>query len=798
MKKILLVFAMIVCMTTCFVGGAFAQGAQFDNEQEIPWINYSIDIANATLENYSDGFYLCRIRQASGTGSVDGFSYDFVTAGGKYGTRAVLGNRGIKFTIESAGGNSYRFKSLQQNPNPNNGQYLGAGGTGDTRSLFLDQNDAFTVSSSTELGNTTGYVYSISGMGVGNDGLTTTTNAYWLIIPRVSFKNVLLSVKKQTNIEVSGLFNNTRFLRNIPVAESWKWYDYTGGVLGEPISEDVFNKIDNLPVWGEGNYSGTPLLLSHGGIESKGAYRGISPYIGNGNGYPNPSITTGIFQTTSYLTAYGEYGGAEMRDPIVMRQTVSGLKPGTYVITAEAFVSNDDDNPITTTTPVAYLFAAGTQGVNEGAVIEQLSEGDQTTFNGLVDTHYNYFEARSGLTSQDDYTQYFRRNVPASEFLATGDNGQRYLVTISVNVTGTGEDDGTLTIGVAKALAGGRVYVDNVRVFYSGDNEFGINAYSTNKTELSPTNLTGIDLSKYEFARVFNLSRDFGATTDENETTDEGETADDVKIKTPVWEALVMPVNLTKTQVRNTFGDDVKLCHLKGLDNGGSRIQFNTVNLSGNGNETAIYAGECYAVKVTDAPTFRRNDPRHEFIVFSVDENIQNAKISYPSPVYQFAGVTRMSKVGALIASQNIDEDDVPDTQMSYSEGTVKKIYKTADGNLLFTGYFYKPVSVTKGNYVLNAGTVYHLTGDWSGLVGTMWTLQEVDEFGTPVTGSKLSIDFGDDHLTGITEISGDGAADAAVEGVYNLNGQKVSDGNSTDNLPKGIYVVNGRKVVVR
>lgn len=776
MKKILLVFAMIVCMTTCFVGGAFAQGAQFDNEQEIPWINYSIDIADATLENYPDGFYLCRIQQASGTGSVEGFSYDFVTAGGKYGTRAVLGNRGIKFVIESESNNSYKFKSLQQNPNPNNGQYLGAGGTGDTRSLFLDQNDAFTVNSSTALGNTTGYVYRIDGMGVSNDALTTTTNAYWLIIPRVSFKNVLLSVQKQTNIEVSGLFNNTRFLRNIPVAESWKWYDYTGGVLGEPISEDKFNKIDNLPVWGEGNYSGTPLLLSHGGIESKGAYRGISPYIGNGDGYPNPS-----WLWSSYLTEYGEYGGAEMRDPIVMRQTVDGLKPGTYVITAEAFVSNESDDgatAITSTNPVAYLFAAGTQGVNEGAVIEQLSGEDQNTFNNLITTHQDYFGT--------DEMQYFRRNVPASEFLATGDNGQRYLVTISVNVTGTGEDDGTLTIGVAKALAEGRVYVDNVRVFYSGDNEFGINAYSKNKTELSPTNLTGIDMSKYEFARVFNLSRDFGETTGD-------------KVDKPVWEALVMPVNLTKTQVRNTFGDDVKLCHLKGLDNGGSRIQFNTVDLSGNGNDIALYAGECYAVKVTEAPVIKRNDPRHEFIVFSVDENINNAKISYPSPVYQFAGVTRMDKLDALIGKQNIDEDDVEDSDMSYSAGTVTKTYKTADGNLLFTGYFYKPTSVEKGNYVLNAGTVYHLTDVWTnGLVGTMWTLQEVDESGTPVTGSKLSIDFGDDHLTGITEISGDGAADVAVEGVYNLNGQKVSDNSSIDNLPKGIYIVNGRKMVVR
>ena len=773
---------MIVCMTTCFVGGAFAQGAQFDNEQDIPWINYSINIADATLDKYPDGFYLCRIQRASGTGSVDGFSYDFVTAGGKYGTRAVLGNRGIKFVIEREGGDSYKFKSLQQNPNPNNGQYLGAGGTGDRGSLFLDQNDAFTVNSSTALGNTTGYVYRINGMGVSNDALTTTNNAYWLIIPRVSFKNVLLSVQKQTNIEVSGLFNNTRFLRNIPVAESWKWYDYTGGVLGEPISEDVFKKIDNLPVWGEGNYRGTPLLLSHGGIESKGAYRGISPYIGNGNGYPNPS-----WLLSSYLTEYGEYGGAEMRDPIVMRQTVDDLKPGTYVITAEAFVSNESDDgatAITSTNPVAYLFAAGTQGVNEGAVIEQLSEGDQTTFNNLMATHERYFTGNNA--------QYFRRNVPASEFLATGDNGQRYLVTISVNVTGTNDkegnpnNDGTLTIGVAKALAEGRVYVDNVRVFYSGDNEFGINAYSTNNTELSPTNLTGIDMSKYEFARVFNLSRDFGATIGD-------------KVDNPVWEALVMPVNLTKTQVCNTFGDDVKLCHLKGLDNGGSRIQFNTVDLSGNGNDIALYAGECYAVKVTEAPVIKRGADRHEFIVFSVDENINNAKISYPSPVYQFAGVTRMSKLDALIASQNIDEDGEKDSPMKYADGTVTKIYKTADGNLLFTGYFYKPASVAKGNYVLNAGTVYHLTGDWTnGLVGTMWTLQEVDESGTPVPGSKLSIDFGDDHLTGIKEISADGAADAAVEGIYNLNGQKVSDNSSIDNLPKGIYIVNGRKMVVR
>lgn len=774
---------MIVCMTTCFVGGAFAQGAQFGNEKQIQWKNYSVSAADAV--NQEKGVYLCCMTTQNGEDT-----YRFVNAGGDNGTLAILGNRGLRFDVES-NGNGYRFKSSIKNPNPDNGEYLGTGDYG--TSIYLDQTTTWTLS---EVRGGEHPVYHIGRLGVDNNGaLQNSGQDNWLIIPRESFRTVLLSVTNQTNINVSGLFLNTRFLRNMAVKDSWEWYAWDGSSIGGELDEDAYNVNDYLGADFKGEDQGVARGLSHGGIESKGAFRGISPYIGNGRfgGILGIGSTLYPYGSNSYVTTYGAFGTAEMRDPIIMRQTVTGLKPGTYVITAQAFVSDDNaDAPITDGSNIAYLFAAGTSGVSEGALIPQLSTDEQTDFNGYITKHQREFN------NDNDRALYFRRNVAAGEFLATNNGAiistsaatyspdeTNHLVTIAVNVTGTGEDDGILTIGVAKNTAQGRVYVDNIKIYYSGDNEFGINAYSTNNKELASDELTGIDMSKYEFARVFNLSRDFGETTGD-------------KVDKPVWEALVMPVNLTKTQVRNTFGDDVKLCHLKGLDNGGSRIQFNTVDLSGNGNDIALYAGECYAVKVTEAPVIKRGADRHEFIVFSVDEDIQNAKISYPSPVYQFAGVTRMSKVDALIASQNIDEDDVADTQMSYSEGTVTKTYKTADGNLLFTGYFYKPTSVAEGNYVLNAGTVYHLTGDWGGLVGTMWTLQEVDDSGTPVPGSKLSIDFGDDHLTGITEISADGAADAAVEGIYNLNGQKVSDGNSTDNLPKGIYIVNGRKMVVR
>ncbi len=774
---------MIVCMTTCFVGGAFAQGAQFGNEQQIPWKNYSVSAADAV--NQEKGVYLCCMTTQNG---VD--TYRFVNAGGDNGTLAILGNRGLRFDVESYG-NGYRFKSSIKNPNPDNGEYLGTGDYG--TSIYLDQTTTWTLS---EVRGGEHPVYHIGRLGVDNNGaLQNSGQDDWLIIPRESFRTVLLSVTNQTNINVSGLFLNTRFLRNMAVSDSWDWYAWDGSSIGGELDEDAYNVNSYLGRNFIDKDQGVARGLSHGGIGSKGAFRGISPYIGNGSfgGLGGLFGTSYPYGSNSYVTTYGAFGTAEMRDPIIMRQTVTGLKPGTYVITAQAFVSDDNSAaPITDGSNIAYLFASGTNGVSEGALIPQLSDGEQTRFNGYITKHQREFN------NDNDRALYFRRNVAAGEFLATN-NGTistsaatyspdetNHLVTIAVNVTGTGENDGTLTIGVAKNTAQGRVYVDNIKIYYSGDNEFGINAYSTNYTELSPTNLTGIDMSKYEFARVFNLSRDFGATTGD-------------KVDNPVWEALVMPVNLTKTQVCNTFGDDVKLCHLKGLDNGGSRIQFNTVDLSGiNGNDIALYAGECYAVKVTEAPVIKRNDPRHEFIVFSSDEDIQNAKISYPSPVYQFAGVTRMDKLDALIGKQYIDEDDVEDSPMKYVDGTVTKTYKTADGNLLFTGYFYKPTSVEEGNYVLNAGTVYHLTGEWKGLVGTMWTLQEVDANGAAVPGSKLSIDFGDDHLTGIKEISADGAADAAVEGIYNLNGQKVSDGNSTDNLPKGIYIVNGRKMVVR
>ena len=402
----------------------------------------------------------------------------------------------------------------------------------------------------------------------------------------------------------------------------------------------------------------------------------------------------------------------------------------------------------------------------------------------------------------NDVSLYFRRNVAAGEFLAsnggelttgqatTSPDETNHIVRIAVTVTADDgtvtaenpEGTGTLTIGVVKASEQGRVYVDNIKVNYSGMNEFGINAYSTKSAAMTSDDLTSLDEFQYGYSRRFNLARDFGETTGNS-------------IAEPKWEALVMPVNLIAGQLRQTFGNDVELCHLVGLQNGGNRIQFDKVDLT-NTSETVVYAGECYAVKVVDAPDVARNTP-YEFNVYNVDAYILDGRIRYTGPVYHFEGVSRMNTLPALIKANNNDGQNT-----TYEDGVVTKYYRTEDGgghDLMFKGYFYRNTNGAPANsYVLSNGTVYWLSQPWNGLMGTMWTLQEVDAAGNVVDGNRLSFDFGDGELTGISDITTDGAEGARMEGVYNLNGQKVSDGDSTDNLPKGIYVVGGRKVVVR
>lgn len=579
----------------------------------------------------------------------------------------------------------------------------------------------------------------------------------WLLIPRDAFREAILGVTHQTNLEVSGLFLNTRFVRYMDENASWKWYsrdDYT-----TEIPED-------------GSL----------GVPGYKAYRSMTPGAecikNDGQGH-NSIYDTGL----DYAKEYGNFCAAEMKEPIIMRQSYDNVPAGTYTITAQAFVSNDDDdNDITNERNIAYLFASNGQagGTPDGALIPILDETDQAKF---TDSYYKIHQRMASTTMGENY---FRANVAAADFLGTGGIPANHkasiynpdmtykLIQISINVPATNPDGtGTLMIGVAKNERVGTLYVDNIRVYYSGTSEFGINAYGTSNVALSNSNPTGIDEFQYGYARAFNLARDFGADAD-----------GDGYIDNPQWEALVLPVNLTATQVKSAFGDKVKLSKLEGLANNGNQIRFVPEDLTTDPNKVVLKAGECYVIKVTNAPDVARDDP-YTFDVTS-NEIGQNRKIevTYTGPIYQINGVTREYTLTNLLKNNGTD----------YSLGKVTKSYETNDGTLDYEGFFCWSKNVTKaGDYVVSRGKMYHLTSRWENLTGTMWLLRD------RTNRNALSFDFGDGQTTDINNIVTETAPESATaNGVYNLNGQKVAEGTSLNGLAKGIYIVNGRKHVVR
>lgn len=774
MKKFTLFFATAATMLFGSVTSASAQ----QTEEDIDWINYAVDV-NTAINSYGegkpdiDGIYLCNWNPTTDT-------YTFVTAGGEYGTQAIVTNRGMRMYVKSSYG-SYQFEGSLYNPNF--GSLLGAelkeGGC--TERVFLDRNESYGLWRLTA-GDVNGKTYyTITNAQAPNSANTLSVESKnntlqmvaptanstdvnrWLLIPRDAFREAILGVTHQTNLEVSGLFLNTRFVRYMDRDASWKWYDINN-------YNNVINEDDVVSSEAKGL-----------GIAAYKAYRSMAPgaeCIKDDDSGNNSSYDT----TLDYAKEYGNFCAAEMKTPIIMRQSYDNVPAGTYTITAQAFVSNDD-NDITNERNIAYLFASNGQagGTPDGALIPILDETDQANF---TDNYYSIHKQMAFTINDDDY---FRANVAAADFLGTGGNPANHdasiynpnmtykLIQISINVPATNPDGetGTLMIGVAKYEDAGTLYVDNIRVYYSGTSEFGINAYGTSNVALSNSNPTGIDEFQYGYARAFNLARDFGADAD-----------GDGDIDNPQWEALVLPVNLTATQVKSAFGDKVKLSKLKGLANNGNQIRFVPEDLDSDPNKVVLTAGECYVIKVTNAPDVARDDS-YDFDVTS-NELGQDAKlpVTYKGPIYQINGVTREYTLTDLLNKNGMD----------YSNGLVTKSYETDDGTLDYRGFFCWSTKATKaGDYVVSRGKMYHLTSGWENLTGTMWLLRDREN------SNALSFDFGDGQTTDINNIVTETAPESATaDGVYNLNGQKVAEGTSLNGLAKGIYIVNGRKHVVR
>ncbi len=660
----------------------------------------------------------------------------FVHGGGAYGMQSVLSERGIRFKVVSADDGGYYLKSAIYNSAKGSclAVDLGATEANDSYKTFVDRPDDEYANLQFDAVSGQNNIYYLRTTITTRDGwwdpMPTVTNYYyhfdkeyvhagegrtadnqdrWCLIKRDDYNAILQKVAEQGRYNITGLIGNSRFLRNVSDATNLFW------------------SVTNLE-YGTDDYCTT-----------------IDPNLG----------TTQA--NDGYAANYGAFGCVEIgavtaseSAPVEFYQTITGLKPGLYMVEAQAFFDKNDyatykngaydHENIATEGSNAYLFANG-----EETLIPVLNSTDQGTFEGNIATLKNALNTDNQI--------YFRRNVAAAYFLAQGDafepNESYHRVRVYVNVGA----DGKLKLGVNKKGTKGRVYVDNFGLYYIGQNEIGLDAYNRTVSE--------VDRYTFQQPYPFHLSR---------------------KFVLDAWNAITLPCDVTGSQIMETFGDDAKLCKLEGVNpQNKDQILFSTVNLFDNYDTPAIVRGGCYLIWVTKDPVVAENTPHTFTVKKENDPDVPSQEVTFPyGNIYTITGVS------------------CPEGMATPGNNTVE--VTTTTGKLSYTYFYQRPgaaqgaTPVPEGSYVMSGGKMYHLTGAWGGLLGTCWYITDM---GTSSNSKVLAID-GEGGTTDINGIVTEVPGDKAMEGVYNINGQKVADDTSLEGLPKGIYIVNGKKHVVK
>ena len=241
------------------------------------------------------------------------------------------------------------------------------------------------------------------------------------------------------------------------------------------------------------------------------------------------------------------------------------------------------------------------------------------------------------------------------------------------------------------------------------------------------------------------------------------------------WTTLTLPFNLTEEEVQSIFGAGTQLIQLnKGTINGNAaRLEFIYHEIQN------VLPGHPYLIKPTGVEVDETNDATASvdkdgdgnitaFTVYSKCVNPFISQVDIDCGAYTFKGTP-----GYCTADKT--NNNVPGYSVNYVENDI---------------------FISEGN-----GKLYVSGGSSYGKGYRAWIAKDASASAAKISSISLVIDNpGDDDDNETTTIDmADVDPDAlnalgVATGVYNLNGQKVSD--DMHNLPKGIYIVNGKKII--
>lgn len=477
--------------------------------------------------------------------------------------------------------------------------------------------------------------------------------------------------------------------------------------------------------------------------------------------------------------------------PVVHRQIEYGKSP--------ANMKNADGNAPSGVKDITFMYGGWTNHPNavRAATWDEANKTWGFNDNGTDNTKYtingnektdNWEEVKAEsettdkLVTLDGYTKFTAGcgQVPTDQYGKAFDPTQTSSATPSVaNIPCRGTyykfepaKDGTLNVYVRQAANNPLYLVDETgKPQKSIDYKAGNDAKITEGTDASSYDIDKLAACRYGFevqaGKTYVLFQNnemlgfygftFGASSTEatnvsisqnNGYTYEAKNNAEVTLTKPlkagVWNAICLPFSMTEQQVRNAFGEDVRIAEFKKVDESGK----NAVASFGMHYYQLITAGKPCLIKPSQ-----------------VNEN----------NTYTIKGVTIDAEQALTIADSNKKFDFV---------GT------------------YAPTTMPANSHFLgsNDGKLYYITANKE--------ISGLKAFFQPVSTSnaKLSIAFDstdndfDNNTTGIEAIKDymdqDAANSSANKGIYNINGQFM--GTNPAILPQGFYVKNGKKFIVK
>lgn len=413
--------------------------------------------------------------------------------------------------------------------------------------------------------------------------------------------------------------------------------------------------------------------------------------------------------------------------------------------------------------PVTGVYEIECRGFYQGHEAKLfVTVGDVTKEASLVNTGSDFTKC-TVVSNYGGTTVTEEQKLAAGKALYDNENGQ---YTVKVVISATVDDD--IKIGIKKDAA-----TKSPACYRTWDwFETSYYYYDTDFVGVDNFAVRYVGKSK---ASIFVLDEDAKSTEYMEKATGDAYKDVTVYLKRSFtlnkWNSFVTPVGLTNAQVKQAFGDDVKVAELAGV--GGvtgreSSIDFRTVDLSQEG--IAIKPAQMYLVKPTKD---------------AVDMNLE------------LVDGTKVSGKMYLIGRCSLDGNKITDGTLK-----IKPTYgQPAEGAQItgaqvdFIGTYVALDTLKgpqKGAYAWSGGDMYHLkkANAIKGFRGWL-----VDHTGT----NSIKFNIGDGSVTSIDEVIANDRAEKTSDAVYTVDGVKIRDNaSSLEGLPAGLYIFKGKTHLVK